>query len=230
MQSYGHMSKYIIYGLVDPITNEIRYVGKSCKGLERPKEHMWPFSLKNKSKKNSWIKKLMAVGLKPSIVVIETCGLQESLDEREIYWISFYRKINKNLTNMTDGGTGGNTGQAFKKWKPVLSMNVVTGDIKRYEYVWQTESDGFSPTKVVCVCKGKRHTHRGHVFWYEGLAPRPIVKKTIVPIEVTNKLTLEKVSFKSIKEAAQFLDIDRSHISNCLSGKMNHRKYFFSRA
>jgi len=49
------VSKYIIYGLSHPLTNEIRYIGKSCKGMERPGEHMNPGNLKRKSKKSSWI-------------------------------------------------------------------------------------------------------------------------------------------------------------------------------
>jgi hypothetical protein len=31
--------KYLIYGLVDPRDNLVKYVGKSSKGLIRPKQH-----------------------------------------------------------------------------------------------------------------------------------------------------------------------------------------------
>lgn len=223
------MDNFIIYGLIDPITNQVRYVGKSSIGLERPKQHSLSCNLKGKNRKNNWIKSLKKINLIPIIKTIEICSSEEELDQKEIYWISFYRKIDKKLTNITDGGTGGNTKQSFKKWKPLLSMNLISGEIKEYDYIWQTLEDGFSPTKVVMVCKRKRYTHKGHTFWYKNECPQTINKKTIVPIEVVDKKNGKKLNFKSIKEAASALKMDRSHISNCLSRKINHRKYFFNR-
>src|SRR5205814_2045248 len=107
------LSKYLIYGLQDPISNEIRYVGKSCKWLLRPREHFYLSQLKNKSYKNSWIKHLIAKGLKPKIKVIEEVKNEQILNKREIYWIAYYKKIVKKFTNTTPGGTGGNTGGAW---------------------------------------------------------------------------------------------------------------------
>lgn len=40
--------KYLIYGLRDPITEEIRYVGRSSSGLTRPKSHYSVSSLNSK--------------------------------------------------------------------------------------------------------------------------------------------------------------------------------------
>src|SRR5271165_1208039 len=109
------VNNYLIYGLADPTTDEIRYVGKSCKGLERPAEHTNPGNLKRKSKKNSWIINLKRKGLKPKIIVLEECSSGDVLNEREIFWIKQYRDNGAKLTNGTDGGTGGNTGGAYKK-------------------------------------------------------------------------------------------------------------------
>jgi hypothetical protein len=39
--------QYIIYGLVDPETEELRYIGKSSTGMSRPKKHFYPSTLKN---------------------------------------------------------------------------------------------------------------------------------------------------------------------------------------
>ena len=161
------VSNYLIYGLADPTTDEIRYVGKSCKGLERPGEHMNPGKLKYKSKKNSWIKNLKMKDLRPKIVVLEECLSADVLDEREIFWIKQHRDSGSRLTNGTDGGTGGNTGKAYKKHKPVIAVNILTGVEKRYDFVWQTELDGFYPSKVSAVCKGKANSHKGYVFHYD---------------------------------------------------------------
>ena len=222
-------SDNIIYGLVDPITDKVMYVGKSEQGIERPKQHNKPSSLKTKSKKNNWIKSLIKMGLIPKIVIIEDCKFKEILNDKEVYWIAFYRKINKKLTNMTDGGSGGNTGKSYKKWKPLFAMNLVTGDIKRYDYIWQTEISGFSPTKVSAVCKGKRHTHKGHIFWYEGEKPREVNKKTTVSLEITDSKTGQVFVFKRIKDAAKFLNLDPSTISHHLNDGTNNRKYIFKK-
>jgi hypothetical protein len=128
---------------------------------------MNPGNLKRKSKKNSWIISLKRKGLRPKIVVIEECLTAESLNEKEIFWIKQYKDSGSKLTNGTNGGTGGNTGKAYKKHKPVIAVNLLTKAKKRYDFVWQTELDGFSPNKVCAVCRGRRNTHKGHFFYYD---------------------------------------------------------------
>lgn len=46
--------------------------------------------------------------------IIENCDSQESLNEREIYWISHYRKIAK-VYNIRKGGEGGFTSSEMKQ-------------------------------------------------------------------------------------------------------------------
>lgn len=43
---------YLIYALQDPNTKEIRYIGRSTKGLKRPQNHLLPcYYLAKKNKK-----------------------------------------------------------------------------------------------------------------------------------------------------------------------------------
>lgn len=221
-------NKFLIYGLIDPITNEIRYIGKSEKGMGRPREHFCPYQLKIKNKKNSWIKSLKKINLIPIIKIIEICESKDLLNDREVYWISFYKQIGNNLTNMTDGGTGGNTGGSIKRRKPLFSMNLESNQIKKYDFIWQTEIDGFLPTKVVAVCKGKRISHKGHTFWYEDSEPNQIVNNRIAPVWVKIKSTGEELTFKSLREASSFLKIGESSIQHGLRCGET-RKYIFKR-
>lgn len=96
----------IIYALVDPITNEIRYIGKSTIGLVRPKRHAEPHSLKKCNHKNNWIKTLIKQNLMYKIQILEDNINLSELNSKEQYWISYYKKENKNLTNLTEGGEG----------------------------------------------------------------------------------------------------------------------------
>lgn len=106
------MSNYFIYGLIDPITNEIKYIGRSSSGLRRPKAH-WATSIlkkeKNRYKKN-WIQKILKNNLKPEIIVLESfepCDhINEILNESEQFWIAYFSFIGAKLTNLTNGGGG----------------------------------------------------------------------------------------------------------------------------
>lgn len=91
---------YIIYSLLDPDTNEIRYIGKTTekRKSKRLNEHIRGSS-KLKNKKDYWINKLLKKGKKPIMEVIELISL-DLVDERESYWISQFA----NLTNLTSGG------------------------------------------------------------------------------------------------------------------------------
>ena len=94
---------YKIYLLKDPVTQEIRYVGQTYKILKyRLNEHLQD-SKRKKFRNVNWIKSLLKKDLKPIIELIEECSL-DNVDEREIYWISYFRSINSKLNNHDDGG------------------------------------------------------------------------------------------------------------------------------
>jgi hypothetical protein len=95
----------LIYGLFDPRTGELKYVGKAANGLVRCFSHLCPSSLRDRTKKNGWLKSLLKKGLRPEWDVIERAPL-ESLSEREQFWIAYFKFIGCDLLNMTPGGDG----------------------------------------------------------------------------------------------------------------------------
>jgi len=97
------MKTPIIYALSDPITGEIRYIGKTKNELyKRLSGH---YKDKHKTYKTNWILSLNKLGLKPCISIIEICT-EENWQEREKYWISFYKNQGNKLTNLLEGGEG----------------------------------------------------------------------------------------------------------------------------
>ena len=86
-----------IYTLSHPITNEVRYVGKTINIKRRYKQHLYD---KRGTHKASWVKSLRKDGLKPILNILEECT--DNWQEREIHWISQY----DNLTNHSIGGGG----------------------------------------------------------------------------------------------------------------------------
>ena len=93
-----------IYALKDPKTNEVKYIGKTSGPLyKRLSSH---YVDKKRSYKKSWIDSLKKQKIKPLIVTIEECE-ENVWQEREKFWISYYRKIMGNkLTNILEGGNG----------------------------------------------------------------------------------------------------------------------------
>lgn len=109
------MPNIFIYGLIDPKSNEIRYIGQSSIGMKRSKQHWLKKSeLNNGTKVHNWCKKLLREKLEPKIVVLEEYDCENPtkehisnwLNNNEILAIEYYRSIGCNLTNMTDGGNG----------------------------------------------------------------------------------------------------------------------------
>lgn len=97
------MREVKIYALVDPFTDEIRYVGKTVKSLSsRLSNHLYNAKVTKHNKHlSNWILLLLSKGKKPLIINIETCQ-NSNWKQKEKYWISFY----PNLINLTEGGDG----------------------------------------------------------------------------------------------------------------------------
>lgn len=107
----------IIYGLINPITQHLRYIGYTCNAKHRFNLHVAPSKLKKNNKKNAWIKSLMVQGLKPEMIVLEIYENAEELPQAEIEQIAYYHWIGCDLTNGTVGGDGGatTTGKPMKQ-------------------------------------------------------------------------------------------------------------------
>ena len=103
-------SKFIVYGLIDPRSKLIRYVGKSATGLLRMRHHRKPSAANARTYCARWIKKLRQAGHTFEVVVLEFLESATRLNELERYWIAFGRACGWPLTNLTDGGDGASVG------------------------------------------------------------------------------------------------------------------------
>lgn len=92
-----------IYALIDPRTYKIRYVGKANKPNNRHNEHSSRFYEDNY--RSRWLHQLYNLSLKALLYVIEECN-DSVWQERERFWIKYYRELGCSLVNATDGGEG----------------------------------------------------------------------------------------------------------------------------
>jgi hypothetical protein len=106
------VSQHLVYALVDPLTREVRYVGRSSTGLGRPRRH-WRTKkeLRRRDACHAWVRGLLLRGLCPLIDVLDEFDpvhdVSARLDLAEAFWIRFFRETGAELTNeWVDGDSG----------------------------------------------------------------------------------------------------------------------------
>jgi hypothetical protein len=93
-----------IYILIDPRTDEIRYVGKSIRPHQRLQNHL--NEPPTNCHRSHWFEQLKREGLRPILDVIASVSGEWPWQEVERYWIARLRAAGANLVNNTDGGDG----------------------------------------------------------------------------------------------------------------------------
>ena len=111
-----------IYSLIDPDSRKIRYIGQTRVGLvDRLRGHIHNALKFSHTRKSKWIQSLADIGLKPEIVSIEKTD-ENNCDDREDYWICYYRSLGYNLLNILPGG---------KQWKSFAKLSKAISDSLR---------------------------------------------------------------------------------------------------
>ena len=152
-----------IYILIDPETQQIRYVGKANNISQRYKAHL-NRARKHQIHKLNWINSLKKKGLKPIIEVIDIVPIEDWIFW-ETYWISQFKTWGFNLINYTQGGDGATFANetSFKKghisWnsgtkKPKIlkgnrgkTENSIKNQFKKGEVAWNKGVTGYKTSK-----------------------------------------------------------------------------------
>jgi hypothetical protein len=97
-----------IYGLVDPRTQELRYVGKTVLNpVRRVMVHSWRArTAPHKRHSMAWLLSLEKAGFAPDVFIIEEVPPDDDWIEAEQFWIAYFRMIGADLCNHTSGGEG----------------------------------------------------------------------------------------------------------------------------
>lgn len=97
------MARWCIYGLTDPVTNEIKYIGKTDELQRRYKDHISKPTSTGRERgtpgmKNKWIKSLYKRGLLPGLVILEWTTASKAKD-RERRLVEMYMVRGNKLAN-----------------------------------------------------------------------------------------------------------------------------------
>jgi hypothetical protein len=225
----------VIYGLLEPNTHEIKYIGKTINLKERVRKHLQPSKLVKKNYKNNWLNKLIKNNERPIVVVLENCSSEENLNDAEIKWISHYLDIGCSLTNATIGGDGGKMlpesitkMKMTKKENPQTPywLNKVFSETHRNNI--SCGKKGYTPT--IETRNKLSESHKGLNIWSKGkqlsleIKEKMSMSKSGKPKNLTPvyQLSLNNEIIKewgNPYEAEQFLSISRGKINSVCNGK-----------
>lgn len=212
-----------IYGLVDPSTSEIRYVGYTAKSLEHRLNNHWCSRKRSSTHKNHWLCKLWNDnGIKPDIFVLEEVS-EDEWEEAETFWIEYCRFIGANLTNGTIGGNGRKKGSRLSsehkaKISDGLKKAIAAGTFKpdgshaRGKPAWNTGKKMPGTTKGGKTAKGVSRP------WQDGEKRSEARRKDFV---LVNRDTGERVAVSGIRKFCREYGLaSHQNLSAVINGKM----------
>lgn len=194
-----------IYGILDPITNELRYVGQTINYNKRRREHLYRAKTNNKDNYlYNWLGKLLCNNIVPEFIIIDEVSI-ESLDYWEVFYISYFKSIGCRLTNYAVGGSSRGGFKHSKEFKQYLSNKYKgrkpwnTGKKLSKEHKRNISINNKPPNKHLLF---KWETAREH--------------KTIIQLDkLGNVLKYWDCAYYASKE----LKINRKSIGNVLAGR-----------
>lgn len=151
------MATSTIYALVDPRTDEIRYVGKSINPQSRCLEHLKQAKKHTRSRKLAWIRSLLKIGLCYQIQVLEDDVPKSEWIAREQHWIKTVREQGHRLTNLTDGGDGGKPSLSSRRKMSRSAKAAWANPVVRQRFV-----DSHNTPEAL-----KEQSERSKKFWFD---------------------------------------------------------------
>src|SRR5690606_10935634 len=89
-----------IYALIDPVTDEVRYIGKANDSVMRLKSHIRDAKRRDYPVYR-WINKLIGNGLMP---IVKVLAITDNWQEEEKRIIKHHKEIGCKLLNVAEGG------------------------------------------------------------------------------------------------------------------------------
>lgn len=146
-------NSFVVYGLIDPRNQQLRYVGLTTRDISRRMEQHLRNNPTGKSHKNSWVRGLKAAGLSPEVEILERCTSWEDLQESERFWIQYYRALGCALVNHTIGGEGSYGFRHTAETRALLA-DLSRGNKNRVGY----KCSGSTIEKMSAANLGRTHT------------------------------------------------------------------------
>lgn len=182
-----HVLRYI-YILIDPVTEQIRYVGQSYNPVDRLKKHL---RMSNHPKTFDYHIYRWIRGLNGVLPLLRIIDQGEDVNDKEKYWINYYLNLGNNLTNQ-DLVRGFSPASEERKTKNIKHLNKLSEKsskpILQYdlngnfiqEWVSIRSANRYFDTKIDSVLSGKKKSAKGFQWKYK--------ESEIYPLKIGNKI------------------------------------------
>lgn len=162
-----------VYGLLDPRTGELRYIGATS-NLDRRRSESRSTHGARRTPRDLWVKELLGLGLRPLFEVLETCDSADEAFQREEWLVAYHRFIGCDLLNRALGGptSRGTRHSATQRIANSVAQGgrpFVDQHGRRYETIKGAARElGLAANKICAVLKGKRSHTGGYRFAFIG--------------------------------------------------------------
>ncbi len=215
------MNKAYIYTLSDPITGEVRYIGKTINELKIRLYGHLSESKKSNTHKSNWIKSLINKNLEPIIKILDVVDYNE-WEFWEDYWIQVFKTWGIELTNCIDGGKGVSS-EFMKKNNPMFNQETI--DKMRISMKGNQHAKGFKHSDKT----KKKVSENNAKFWLNKKRPGigdKVSAKLAKPIyQYDTEMNLIK-KFDSVRSVVIELGFGRDGLYDCANGKQKLYKGF----
>lgn len=231
-----------IYALIDPRTEQIRYIGKTVNPKGRYCSHISPSSRCRKTK--DWVQSLIKRGLKPIMEIIDEIT-DECWQDAEIGYIRLLKACGANLKNISQGGDPGFSGHeetkkllsASRNPLPVYQFDLQGNLLASYKCSREAEkATGFHKICINRACKADLSAPKqtkllgGFIFRREPFINEPLVSRRHAAYDVYNKHGKFLFSCTTRKEATEKTGVKGERISDIIKGaRKSSNGYVFKR-
>lgn len=216
------MRKGLIYTLIDPRTNLVRYVGQTVsKPNYRYAQHIfqWKRCPDKMTHVNSWIKNLYDLGLKPIMEIIEQC-VESELDNKEIQVIKYFKALGANLCNHSHGGKG------VRGVRPTKESSSKRLETLKTSTAWKERHIRHSHIMKEKHKKGETYLGFSHLSAEDRLKVRHKITESLKqPVMLLHKETGQILTFKSRIELGLHFKCSHSAVTDFIYGRRNSRKF-----